>query len=110
MFVVRRFPILYDAARSASLAPMIPLPIKMDTRLRRIFWRTALAIWLVALCSSACPQTPVQTIAHKKRVAVLDFEDDTGGSIAASGAFGADAGTAGKGISALIIAKLADGG
>jgi curli biogenesis system outer membrane secretion channel CsgG len=75
-------------------------------RFGRITWRAALAISLVMLCSSACPQTIVQ----KKRVAVLDFEGDTGGSIAASGAFGADAGAAGKGISALIIAKLVEGG
>jgi curli biogenesis system outer membrane secretion channel CsgG len=75
-------------------------------RLRRVFWRVALATWLVFLCSTACPQA----IAQKKRVAVLDFEDDTGGSMAASGAFGTDAGAAGKGISALIIAKLVEGG
>lgn len=79
-------------------------------RRRRIFWGTALAISLVVRCSSACLQTPTQTIVQKKRVAVLDFEDDTGGGIAASGAFGADAGASGKGISALIITKLVEGG
>jgi len=75
-------------------------------RLKRVFWRAALATWLVFLCSTACPQAGAQ----KKRVAVLDFEDDTGGSMAASGAFGADADAAGKGISALIITKLVEGG
>jgi curli biogenesis system outer membrane secretion channel CsgG len=75
-------------------------------RYRPIFWRASLAIWLVGWCSIACAQTTVQ----KKRVAVLDFEDDTGGSAAASGAFGADAGSVGKGLSALIIAKLIAGG
>jgi curli biogenesis system outer membrane secretion channel CsgG len=79
-------------------------------RRRRIIRRSAMAIWLVLLCSNACLQTSAQTNPQKKRVAVLDFEDDTGGSINASGAFGADAGAASKGISALIIAKLVSGG
>jgi len=59
-------------------------------RLKRVFWRAALATWLVFLCSTACPQA----IAQKKRAAVLDFEDDTSGSMAASGAFAVDAGAA----------------
>jgi curli biogenesis system outer membrane secretion channel CsgG len=77
---------------------------------QRFLRRAALTILLAVLCSNACPQTPSETSPQKKRAAVLDFEDDTGGSIAASGAFGADAGAAGKGISALIIAKLVGGG
>ncbi len=67
---------------------------------------TALAIWIAAPCSQARPQA----IAQKKRVAVLNFEDDTGGSAAASGVFGAAAGSVGQGVSAQLIEKLTAGG
>ncbi len=77
--------------------------------------RTGPALWcvtavtcLVLLCSSASAQ--VSAPAPKKRVAVLNFEDDSGGSAAASQAFGADAADVGKGISAQIIEKLITGG
>jgi curli biogenesis system outer membrane secretion channel CsgG len=66
----------------------------------------ATAICLLLLCSTACPQATTP----KKRVAVVNFEDDTDGGIAASGAFGADAKAAGKGISALLIEKLLQDG
>jgi curli biogenesis system outer membrane secretion channel CsgG len=72
----------------------------------RVLPCAALAISLVVSYSTACPQTTPS----KKRVALLNFEDDTGGSIATSGAFGAGAKDAGKGISALIIEKLLAGG
>jgi curli biogenesis system outer membrane secretion channel CsgG len=71
-------------------------------------WRFTTAICLLVLCSSACAQ--VSAPAAKKRVAVLNFEDDSGGSAAASQAFGADAADVGKGISARIIEKLIAGG
>jgi curli biogenesis system outer membrane secretion channel CsgG len=75
-------------------------------RIGPALWRVARAICLVVLCSIACAQVS----APKKRVAVLNFEDDSGGSAAASQAFGADAGDVGKGISAQIIEKLIAGG
>jgi curli biogenesis system outer membrane secretion channel CsgG len=68
-------------------------------------WRVACAILLALLCSSGYAQES----SAKKRVAVLNFEDDSGGSAAASQAFGADAGNVGKGISARIIEKLVAG-
>jgi len=52
----------------------------------------------------------VSAPAAKKRVAVLNFEDDSGASTATSNAFGADAADVGKGISAQIIEKLIAGG
>jgi curli biogenesis system outer membrane secretion channel CsgG len=75
-------------------------------RFKRVFWCVAPAIWLVVSCSSACPQV----ITQKKRVAVLNFEDDSGGSAAASRVFGAEAEDVGKGISAQLIEKLTNGG
>jgi curli biogenesis system outer membrane secretion channel CsgG len=69
-------------------------------------WRFTAAIWLAVLCSTACAQVR----APKKRVAVLNFEDHSGGSAAASRAFGADAADVGTGISARIIEKLIAGG
>jgi len=75
-------------------------------RIGPALWRIAAAISLVVLCSTACAQVS----APQKRVAVLNFEDDSGGSAAASQAFGADAADVGKGISARIIEKLIAGG
>ena len=69
-------------------------------------WRVTAAIFLALLCSTA----NAQVSAPKKRVAVLNFEDDSGGSAVASQAFGADAADVGKGISARIIEKLVAGG
>jgi curli biogenesis system outer membrane secretion channel CsgG len=71
-------------------------------------WCVTAVTCLVLLCSSASAQ--VRAPAPKKRVAVLNFEDDSGGSAAASQAFGADAADVGKGISAQIIEKLITGG
>jgi curli biogenesis system outer membrane secretion channel CsgG len=71
-------------------------------------WRVTAAIYLAVLCSPACAQ--VGTTAAKKRVAVLNFEDDSGTSTATSHAFGADATDVGKGISVQIIEKLIAGG
>jgi len=71
-------------------------------------WRVTAAICLAVLGSTACAQ--VGTPAAKKRVAVLNFEDDSGTSTATSKAFGADAADVGKGISAQIIEKLIAGG
>lgn len=71
-------------------------------------WRVAAAIGLVLLWSDGSAQ--VRGPAPKKRVAVLNFEDDSGTSTAASKTFGADAADVGKGISVQIIEKLIAGG
>jgi curli biogenesis system outer membrane secretion channel CsgG len=73
---------------------------------RRVHWFAGLAIWLVVLCSAAWPQA----IAQKKRVAILNFEDYSGGSAGASSVFGAEAEDVGKGISAQLIERLTSGG
>jgi curli biogenesis system outer membrane secretion channel CsgG len=80
--------------------------MRSDVWCRRVFWCVAPTIWVVALCSVTCAQVTTQ----KKRVAVLNFEDDSDGSAAASKVFGAEAGDVGKGISAQIIEKLIYGG
>jgi curli biogenesis system outer membrane secretion channel CsgG len=85
---------------------VLPIQARFRKRSNRVACCAALAICLLAICSTACPQTTPP----KKRIAVLNFEDDTGGSIATSGAFGAGAKDAGKGISALLIEKLLQGG
>jgi curli biogenesis system outer membrane secretion channel CsgG len=74
-------------------------------RMRPALWHATSAICLVVLCSTTCAQVG----APPKKVAVLNFEDDSGGSAAASQAFGADAADVGKGISAEIIEKLIAG-
>lgn len=71
-------------------------------------WRFTAVICLLVLCSGVRAQE--SALAAKKRVAVLNFEDDSGGSAAASQAFGAEAADVGKGISARIIEKLVAGG
>jgi curli biogenesis system outer membrane secretion channel CsgG len=75
-------------------------------RIGPALWRVTAAICLVLLCSTA----RAQVNAARKRVTVLNFEDDSGGSAAASQAFGADAADVGKGVSARIIEKLIAGG
>jgi hypothetical protein len=62
-------------------------------RIRPALWRATSAVCLVVLCSTTCAQVG----------------DDSGGSAAASQAFGADAADVGKGISAEIIEKLMAG-
>jgi|HubBroStandDraft_6_1064221.scaffolds.fasta_scaffold11272_3 curli biogenesis system outer membrane secretion channel CsgG len=91
---------------AALLFSIFPIQTTLHKRPNRVLRRAALAIWLLVLCSVACPQSTTP----KKRVAVLNFEDDTSGSIATSGAFGGSAKDAGKGISALLIEKLLQGG
>jgi curli biogenesis system outer membrane secretion channel CsgG len=63
-------------------------------------------IWMIAFCSPALPQDRPQ----KKRIAVLNFEDDTGGGLSPAGAIGAATQDVGKGISAKLIEKLNAGG
>jgi len=75
-------------------------------RFLRVFWCAALPIWLVAWCSTTHPQV----MTKKKWVAVLNFEDYSGGSAADSRVFGADSADVGKGISAQLIGKLILGG
>jgi len=96
----------HGRCRIPVLLPTIPAQTKPHKRPNRVPCCAVLAVWLLGLCPTATPQTT----APKKRVAVLNFEDDTGGSMATSGAFGAGAKDAGKGISALLIEKLLAGG
>lgn len=78
-------------------------------RFTRILQYLATAICLMVSCFSCRGQDTTQKT-QKKRVAVLNFEDDSGGSAAASKVFGATAEDVGKGVSAQIIEKLTSGG
>jgi curli biogenesis system outer membrane secretion channel CsgG len=75
-----------------------------DIHIRRVHCFAALAVWLVVLCSAACPQQIT------RRVAILDFEDDSFGNTEAPRVLGAAARDVGKGIAAQLIDKLSHGG
>jgi len=75
-------------------------------RCRQVFLCAALAIGLMVLCLTAYPQADTR----KKRVAVLNFEDDSGANTPASSVFGAGTEDVGKGISAQLIENLIAGG
>lgn len=79
--------------------------MKSDIQFGKAHLSAVLAIWQVVLCSAACPQETAQ----RRRVAILNFEDDSGANTGASG-FGVGAGDVGKGISAQLIEKLTSGG
>jgi curli biogenesis system outer membrane secretion channel CsgG len=74
-------------------------------RFTRTFWCSTLAISQLAFTAISCPQA----IAQRKRVAVLNFEDDSDGSADASKVFGVEAGAASRGVSAQLIEKLTHG-
>jgi curli biogenesis system outer membrane secretion channel CsgG len=61
---------------------------------------------MVVFCSASLAQDRPQ----KKRVAVLNFEDDTASEVSPVGVFGAGTEDVGRGISAKLIEKLAAGG
>jgi len=65
-----------------------------------------LSVWLVAWSSTVRPQE----ITQKRRVAILNFEDSSGGSTGASAVSGVGSVDVGKGISAQLIEKLTSGG
>lgn len=71
----------------------------------RIFLRAA-APWLMLWG----PAAQAQDEAPKKRVAVLNFDNPDAGADAPSGLFGAGGGDVGKGVSAMLIQKLVQGG
>jgi curli biogenesis system outer membrane secretion channel CsgG len=74
------------------------------------FKRALSYVALVLSLAFLCPQARSQANPQKKRVAILNFEDDTGGSTAASEVFGAATGSVGQGVSAQLIEKLTSGG
>lgn len=71
----------------------------------RVFLRAA-APWLMLWG----PAAQAQDEAPKKRVAVLNFDNPDAGADAPSGLFGAGGGDVGKGVSAMLIQKLVQGG
>jgi curli biogenesis system outer membrane secretion channel CsgG len=73
-----------------------------NIRIRRELCRAAFAIGMVVWCSDACSQV----LPARRRVAVLNFEDYSGGSTGTPQAFGAGAAAAAKGVSAQLIEKL----
>src|SRR5215469_11441748 len=73
---------------------------------RQIPVSVAATAWLTLWCFAAHAQEE----APKKRVAVLNFDNPDVGADAPSGLFGADSGDVGKGVSAMLIQKLVQGG
>jgi curli biogenesis system outer membrane secretion channel CsgG len=72
----------------------------------RILGHAVAAGWLMLWCHGAFGQDAPA----KKRVAVLNFDNPSLGADAPSGLFGADGEDVGKGVSALLIQKLIEGG
>jgi curli biogenesis system outer membrane secretion channel CsgG len=87
-----------------SISRLKRVQMRSDIQFRKVRLLAVLAIWQMVLCSAR-----PQEIAERRRVAILNFEDDSGTNIGASG-LGVGSGGVGKGISAQLIEKLIAGG